>query len=294
MKRKLPSSKKIPGKAFVDYELARSFPIWSKWKINAPVAAKVPQNSCWVLHWYRAEEKLLPTEQIHLDVLRRAKGMFKRVILFYASDYPVPDGLDGVTVVRIKNDVTRGENISFMEAIGQALNGPCDYVFRSHFKGVKRHYDAFRFKNIMFWNANMYDRLLSIDGFDSITYGAIDCLERHWLDKYMTALPGRIGDVVDPNYQEHYAGSFYWINSQKFREFCESNQIKFEDFLRLNADDVQGKPWLCEVLLTALTKETNAPMKIDFSPYYQYDWWILNGRPTIGGYPIVGKLTEEK
>ena len=139
MKRKLPKSKKIPGKAYIDYELARSFPIWEKYKINPPVAAMVPLNSCWVIHWWRAEEKLLPTEQIHLDLIRRAKGMFARVILFYASDLPVPDGLDGVTVVRIKNDVTRGENISFMEAIGQALKGKYDYVLRTHVKGVKRH-----------------------------------------------------------------------------------------------------------------------------------------------------------
>ena len=164
MKRTIPRSKKIPGKAFIDYELARSFPIWTKLKINPPVPSMVPANSCWVLHWYRAEEKLTATEQIHLDVLRRAKGMFKRVILFYASEFPVPDGLDGVTVVRIKNDVTRGENISFIEAIGQALKGPCDYVFRSHFKGVKRHYDAFRMKNIIFWNKAMYDTLFNIPG----------------------------------------------------------------------------------------------------------------------------------
>jgi len=293
MKRKLPKSKKIPGKAFVDYELARSFPIWEKYKINPPVAAMVPLNSCWVIHWWRAEEKLTETEQIHLDLLRRAKGMFKKVILFYASEQPVPEGLDGVIVVRIKNDITRGENISFMEAIGQALKGSCDYVLRTHFKGVKRHYDPYRIKNIMLWNQVLYDHLLNIDGFNTITYGVIDCTERHWLDKYIKALPGRIGEVVDPDYQNHYCGSFYWINSKKFREFCEKNKITFEDFLRLNEDDVQGKPWLCEVLLNALTKEINAKYQIDFSPYYMYDWWILNGRPMRDGYPVIGKLKEE-
>ena len=108
----------------------------------------------------------------------------------------------------------------------------------------------------------------------------------------MKALPGRIGEVVDPDYQNHYCGSFYWINSKKFREFCESKQIKYEDFLRLNEDDVQGKPWLCEVLITSLTKEINAKYQIDFSPYYMYDWWILNGRPMRDGYPVIGKLKE--
>ena len=136
----------------------------------------------------------------------------------------------------------------------------------------------------------MYDTLLNIDGFDTVTYGAINCIERHWLDPFMAKLPGRIGEVVDPTYQQHYAGSFYWINCSKFREFCEKNQITFDDFKRLNADDVQGKPWLCEVLITALTKEIHAKYKIDFSPYYQYDWWILNGRPMRDGYPVIGTL----
>ena len=294
MKRHLPKSKKIPGKAFLDYELARSFPIWDKYKIDAPVPVKVPENSCWVIHWWRDNFILTETEKIHLEVLRKAKGMFKRVILFYASTKPVPEGLDGVTVVRIKNDTTRGEEISFLEAVGQALKGPCDYVFRSHFKGKKTHYDQFRMKNITFWNKLMYDTLLNIDGFDTITYGAIDCVERHWLDSHLASIPGRVGEVVDPTYQNHYAGSFYWINSKRFREFCEKNNITFEDFLKINGDEVPGKPWHCEVLLTALTKEINAPMQIDFSPYYQYDWWILNGRPTIDGKIVVGKLKEEK
>lgn len=293
MKRKLPKSKKIPGKAFIDYELARSYPIWEKLKINAPTPAQVPQNSCWVIHWWRENFVLTATEKIHLDVLRRAKGMFKRVILFYASNKPLPDGLDGITVVPIKNDPSRGENISFLEAVGQALKGKYDYVFRSHFKGKKAHYDAYRIKNIIFWNAIMYDTLLNIEGFDSITYGAIDCTERHWLDPHLAALPGKVGEVVDSTYQNHYCGSFYWINAKKFREFCEKNSITFDDFLRLNGDDVQGKPWLCEVLLTALTKETNAKYQIDFSPYYMYDWWIINGRPTLGGYTVVGKIKEE-
>lgn len=292
MQRKLKISRKIPGKAFVDYELARSFPIWEKLGINPPTPAKVPANSCWVIHWWRENDRLTATEQIHLDVLRRAKGMFRRVILFYASDKAVPDGLDGVTVVRIKNDATRGENISFLEAIGQALKGPCDYVFRSHFKGKKPHYDAFRIKNIIFWNKIMYDTLLNVEGFDTVTCGAINCVERHWLDPFMKRLPGRIGEVVDPCYQPHYCGSFYWINCSKFREFCTDRQIAFDDFVRLNADDVQAKPWLCEVLITALTREVNAKYEIDFSPYYQYDWWILHGRPTLGGFPVVGKATK--
>ena len=292
MKRRLPKSKKIPGKAYLDYELARSFPIWEKLKINPPVASMIPENSCWVLHWWRENEELTPTEQIHLDVLRRAKGMFKRVIVFYASQLPIPDGLDDITWVRIRNDVTRGENISFIEAIGQCLLGKYDYVFRSHFKGKKTHYDAYRMKNIIFWNKVMYDTLLNIGPFDEITYGAVNCIERHWLDQYMAKLPGRIGEVVDPSYQQHYAGSFYWINCKKFREFCEKNQITFDDFKRLNADDVQGKPWLCEVLITALTKEIHAKYRIDFSPYYQYDWWILNNRPTLNGFPVIGTLEE--
>jgi hypothetical protein len=293
MKRKIPKSKKIPGKAYLDYELARSFPIWEKLKINPPTPAKVPENSIWVIHWWRENFILTPTEQIHLEVLRRAKGMFKRVILFYASNKPLPDGLDGITVVPIKNDPSRGENISFLEAVGQALKGQYDYVFRSHFKGKKAHYDAYRIKNIIFWNKIMYDTLLNIDGFDTITYGAIDCIERHWLDPHLASLPGKVGKVVDSTYQNHYAGSFYWINCAKFKEFCKEKGLTFEDFMELNGDEVQGKPWLCEVLLTALTKEINAKYQIDFSPYYQYDWWVLNGRPTRDGFPVVGKIKEE-
>ena len=57
--------------------------------------------------------------------------------------------------------------------------------------------------------------------------------------------------------------------------------------------DVQAKPWLCEVLITALTKEIHAKYKIDFSPYYMYDWWILNNRPTINGSPVIGVVEEE-
>lgn len=293
MKRKIPKSNKVPGKAFLDYELARSFPIWDKHQIINPIPLKVPSNSCWVLHWYRAEEKLTDMEQMHLDVIKKAKGMFSRVILFYASNFTVPDGLDGVIIVRIRNDVSRGENISFIEAIAQALKGPYDYVFRSHVKGVKRHYDRFRLKNIKAWCKAMYDTLLNIDGFDSVTYGAINCIERHWLDPFMAKLPGRIGEVVDPTYQQHYAGSFYWIRCSKLRKFCEENKITLEDFIRLNADDVQAKPWLCEVLITAITKEIHAKYKIDFSPYYMYDWWILNGRPMRDGYPVIGQVEEQ-
>ena len=292
IKSKVPVSKKIPGKAYVNYELARSFPIWAKYKINPPVAAMVPENSAWIIHWWRDNEDLTPTEQIHLDVLRRAKGMFKRVIIFYASTQPIPDGLEDITWVRIRNDVTRGENLSFLEAIGQALLGKYDYVLRTHFKGKKTHYDAFRMKNIIMWNKVMYDTLLNVPAFDTITYGAINCIERHWLDPYMAKLPGRIGEVVDPTYQQHYCGSFYFINCKKFREFCADNKITFDDFKRLNADDVQGKPWLCEVLITALTKEIHAKYKIDFSPYYQYDWWILNVLPMRDGYPVIGTLEE--
>lgn len=293
MKRKVPVSKKIPGKAFVDYELARSFPIWAKYKINSPVAAMVPENSVWVIHWFRAEEKLTDMEQMHLEVLRMAKGIFKRVIIFYASEFAIPDGFDDITWVSIKNDVTRGENLSFLEAIGQALLGKYDYVFRSHFKGVKRHYDGFRMKNIQFWCKVMYDTLFNIEGFDDITYGAINCTERHWLDQYMQKLPGRIGEAVDPTYQQHYCGSFYWINCRKFREFCSANKITFDDFKLLNADEVQGKPWLCEVLITALSKEIHAKYRIDFSPYYMYDRWILKGRPTLNGFPVIGELEDD-
>ena len=290
--RKIPQSKKIPGKAFVDYELARSFPIWAKYKIPTPEPKRTPPNSCWVIHWWRDNEELTETEQVHLDMLRKAKCMFRRIILFYASELPVPEGLEGVTVVRIKNDTTRGEEISFLEAIGQALKGDCDWVFRSHFKGKKTHYPPERIKNILFWNSIMYSYLLDIEGFDTITYGAVDCTERHWLDPYMACLPGRIGEVVNQTYQNHYAGSFYWINSKKFREFCAKENITWQDWCLINGDGVPGKPWHCEVLLTAITEEINAPMQIDFSPYYMFDWWILNGRPMKDGKPYVGKLKE--
>lgn len=287
------TSPKISGKAYVNYMLARAFPTWSKHKIGAPTIKKVPTNSAWVIHWYRASEELTSTELAHLDVLKRAKNLFKRVILFYASELPVPDGLDGVTVVGIKNDQTRGEEISFIEAIGQALKGDCDYILRTHFKGVKRHYDSFRMKNIMFWNALMYEYIFDIDGFDSIMYGAVDCRERHWLDPYLAAIPGRVGDLVSTDYQNHYCGSFYWINCKRFRKWCEDNQVTWEDFIKINGNEVPGKPWHCEVLLTAMIEQINAPMSIDFSPYYMYDWWILNGRPMKDGKPYVGKLKED-
>lgn len=291
--RKIPQSKKIPGKAFVDYELARSFPIWAKYRIPTPEPKRTPPNSCLVVHWWRENDELTATEQVHLYVLRKAKSMFRRVILFYASELPIPEGLDGITVVRIKNDTTRGEEISFLETIGQALKGDCDWVARIHFKGKKTHYDVFRMKNILFWNALMYDYMFDIDGFDSITYGAVDCTERHWLDPYLAAIPGRVGDLVSTAYQNHYCGSFYWINCKRFREWCAENQVTWEDFIKINGNDVPGKPWHCEVLLTAMTEQINAPMSIDFSPYYMYDWWILNGRPMKDGKPYVGKLKEE-
>ena len=68
--------------------------------------------------------------------------------------------------------------------------------------------------------------------------------------------------------------------------------ITWDDWKLINGDGVPGKPWHCEVLLTALTEEINAPMQIDFSPYYMFDWWILNGRPMNEGKPYVGKLKE--
>ena len=290
--RKIPQSKKIPGKAFLNYELARSFPIWGKYKIGAPVIKQVPPNSAWIIHWWRQNEELNVTEQVHLEVLRKAKGLFKRVIVFYASELPIPEGLDGVTFVRIQNDKTRGEEISFIEAIGQALKGDCDYVLRTHFKGKKEHYDMFRMKNILFWNALMYDYLFDVKGFDSIMYGAVDCTERHWLDPYLAAIPGRVGDLVSTAYQNHYCGSFYWINCKHFREWCAENQVTWEDFIKINGNDVPGKPWHCEVLLTSMIEQINAPMQIDFSPYYMYDWWILNDRPMKDGKPYVGKLQE--
>lgn len=277
MKRKLPKSRKIPGKRYFDYELARSFPIWSKYEIGAPVIQKIPQNSAWIIHWWRNTEELTEMDRYHLDVLVRAKAMFKKVIVFYSSIYPAPKELDGCYVVPIANDVTRGENKSFIETLAQCLLGNCDYVLRTHFK-LKKNYDQGRKRNVKFWCKLMYDECFNVSGFDTYTYGAIDCHERHWLDKYLAALPGKWHDLVDPTYQNHYAGSFIWFNCKKFREWASKNDIKLYDILQLDSDEVQGKPWFCEVLITALFKEINAKYHIDFSPYYIFDYFILEGR----------------
>lgn len=277
MKRKIPTSKKIPGKVFVDYELARSFPVWKNYEIGAPVLKQVPPNSAWIIHWWRNTEELSEMDKYHLDVLVRAKSMFKKVIVFYASSYPPPKELDGCHIVRIANDVTRGENQSFIETLAQCLLGDCDYVLRTHFK-LKKNYDDGRKRNVLFWCKLMYDVCFDVSGFDSSTYGAIDCHERHWLDPYLAALPGKWRELVDSTYQNHYAGSFIWFSAKRFREWASANSVTLDDIKQLNGDDVKCKPWLCEVLITAIFKEINAKYHIDFSPYNIFDYFILEGR----------------
>lgn len=271
------TSPKIPNKRYINFMLARTFPVWKKYEIGAPVIKQVPKNSCWIIHWWRNTEELSDMDKYHLDVLVRAKSMFKKVIVFYSSIYPPPKELDGCYVVRIANDVTRGENNSFIETLAQCLLGNCDYVLRTHFK-LKKNYDEGRKKNVRFWCKLMYDECFNVSGFDTSTYGAIDCHDRRWLDPYLAALPGKWHGLVDSTYQNHYAGSFIWYNAKRFREWASVNKVTLDDIKQLNGDEVQGKPWLCEVLITAIFKEINAKYHIDFSPYVIFDYFILNGR----------------
>lgn len=271
------TSPKIPNKRYVNYMLARTFPVWKKYEIEAPVIKQVPKNSAWIIHWWRNTEELSEIDKYHLDVLVRAKSMFKKVIVFYSSIYPPPKELDGCTIVRIANDVSRGENNSFIETLAQCLLGDCDYVLRTHFK-LKKNYDEGRKKNVKFWCKLMYDVCFDVSGFETSTYGAIDCHDRRWLDPYLAALPGKWHGLVDSTYQNHYAGSFIWYNCKRFREWSAENNITLDDIMQLNGDEVHGKPWLCEVLITAIFKEINAKYHIDFSPYIIFDYFILEGR----------------
>ena len=266
-----------PNKRYVNYLFARTFPVWKKYEIGAPVIKQVPKNSAWIIHWWRNTEELSDMDKYHLDVLVRAKSMFKKVVVFYSSIYPPPKELAGCYIVRIANDVTRGENNSFIETLAQCLLGNCDYVLRTHFK-LKKNYDEGRKKNVRFWCKLMYDECFNVSGFDTPTYGAIDCHDRRWLDPYLAALPGKWHDLVDSTYQNHYAGSFIWYNCKRFREWASANNVTLDDIKQLNGDEVQGKPWLCEVLITAIFKEINAKYHIDFSPYVIFDYFILHGR----------------
>lgn len=270
-------SPKIPGKEYVNYLLAYRYPYWEKTIIPEVQVKKVPNNSAWILHWWRPTQELTDMEKFHLDVFKKAKPLFKKVIVFYASECPVPPELSGCYVVRIHNDVSRGENASFVEALAHALLGDCDYVFRSHFK-ARKNYDHYRMKNCKWWCYIMYSYCLNMDPFDSIINCAITCSDRSWLNPYISALPGRLGELADVNYQDHPCGSFYWLNANKFKEWAKDNNVTLEDIKRINEDDVQAKPWLVEVLPTALFKECPSPYYIRQSPYHIYDRFILEGR----------------
>ena len=101
-------SKKIPNKEFVDYMFARKFPYWEKYKIEAPKVTKVPPNSVWVLFWWRPKPEMSPMEQMHMEVFKKAKPLFRSVIIFYNSELPIPPEFSGCYVVRVKNDTSRG------------------------------------------------------------------------------------------------------------------------------------------------------------------------------------------
>lgn len=267
----------IKGKTYVNYLLAQKYPFWDKWKIPEIQVKKVPANSCWVFHVWRPNEEWTEMDRMHLEVFKKAKPLFKKIIIFYASDYPVPPEFDGCYVVRIHNDVSRGENASFVEAMAQALLGNCDYIFRSHWKG-KKYTDKFRLKNIEYWSFLMYSYCLDMDLFDSIINCAITCADRSWLNPYIAALPGHLGELADVSYQDHPCGSFYWLRCDKFREWAKANNVTLDDLKRINADDVQAKPWLVEVLPTALFRECPSKYYITQSPYHIYDRFILEGR----------------
>lgn len=281
VERKAMSSKikspAIKGKTYVNYLLAQKYPFWDKYQIPEIQVKKVPPNSCWVFHVWRPNEEWTEMDRMHLEVFKKAKPLFKKIIIFYASDYPVPPEFDGCYVVRIKNDVSRGENASFVEAMAQALLGDCDYLYRSHWKG-KKYSDKFRLKNIAYWSFLMYSYCLDMDPFDSIINCAITCADRSWLNPYIAALPGHLGELADVGYQDHPAGSFYWLNCKKFKEWAKANNVTLDDLKRINEDDVQAKPWLVEVLPTALFRECPSKYYITQSPYHIYDRFILEGR----------------
>lgn len=271
-------SQHIPGKEYVNYMLAYKYPFWNKYQIQAPVVKKVPPNSAWIFHWWRPRPEMSHMEQIHFEVFKQAKHLFNKVIIFYASDLPYPKEFEGCYVVRLKNDITRGECCSFVETLAQALLGDCDYIYRSHFKGMKPQYDEYRMKNIEFWCKIMTDYCLNMEPFDSIINCAITCSDRSWLNPYIAALPGHLGELADVNYQDHPCGSFYWLNAKKFKEWATKNNVTLDDIKRINADDVQAKPWLVEVLPTALFRECPSPYYVRQSPYHIYDRFILEGR----------------
>lgn len=271
------TSPKIQGKEYVNYNLAYRYPFWEKYRIPKPEVIKVLPNSVWVFHWYRPREELSALDKIHLEVFNKAKHLFKSVIIFYASEFPPLPEFDGCYVVRLRNDATRGENASFVEALAQALIGKGDYVYRSHWKGQKS-YDHYRLKNIEFWNYIMYSYMFNLEHFDSIITSAITCSDRTWLDPYIAALPGHLGELADVSYQDHPCGSFYVLNCKKFREWASANNVTFDDIKRINADDVRAKPWLVEVLPTALFRESPSNYYIKQSPYHIYDRFILEGR----------------
>ena len=277
MQSKKITSPKIPGKEYVNYNLAYRYPFWEKYTIPEPEVVKVLPNSTWVFHWYRPKEELSALDRIHLEVFKKAKKLFKAVIIFYASDLPYLPEFEGCYVVRLKNDVSRGENASFVEAMAQALMGKCDYVYRSHWKGQK-NYSHERMKNIEYWCYLMYNYMFNLEPFDSIITSAITCSDRTWLDPYIAALPGHLGELADVNYEDHPCGSFYVLNCKKFREWASKNNVTLDDIKRINADDVQAKPWLVEVLPTALFRESPSKYYIKQSPYHIYDRFILEGR----------------
>ena len=267
----------IPGKEYVNYLLAYKYPYWEKTIIPQPKVVKVLPNSCWVIHIWRPNEELTEMDKIHLEVLKQAKKLFKKIIIFFASDLPYLPEFEGCYVVRIRNDVSRGECCSFVETLAQALLGDCDYVYRSHWKG-KKSYDRYRMKNIEFWNYLMYNYMFNLEPFDSIITSAITCSDRSWLDPYIAALPGHLGELADVHYEDHPCGSFWVLNTKKFKEWAAKNNVTLDDIKRINEDDVQAKPWLVEVLPTALFRECPSPYYIRQSPYHIYDRFILEGR----------------
>lgn len=271
------TSPKIPGKEYVNYLLAYRYPVWEKFEIPEVQVKKVPPNSCWVVHWWRPTQELTDMEKFHLDIFNKAKPLFKKIIVFYASECPIPPELSGCYVVRIRNDVSRGENCSFVEAMAQALLGNCDYVFRSHFK-ARKNYDHYRMKNCRWWCYLMYSYCLDMEPFDSIINCAITCSDRSWLDPYIAALPGKLGELADVHYEDHPCGSFWFLNCKKFKEWAAANNVTLDDLKRINEDDVQAKPWLVEMLPTALFRECPSKYYVRQSPYHIYDRFILEGR----------------
>ena len=242
-----------------------------------------------VIHWYiqpRDIMELSPIEKFHLYEYKKYKlnDIFDKVDCCLSIDDTTNIDLltfceeniravfgNKLTIHIQKNDKEYGEFHTYKKYVIDRLNLENTMIFYCHFKGVSKKPGS-NFKLSRFnWSKNMYHHCFSEEMLSNLyNYILLFSLTVNagwsWFDKNLWKFKSseyeKFKKLKIKNNRNYPAGSFYWINTDKCREYLENNGYTLNVFNQINYNLLRTTH-VCEYLLASIL-----PDNFKFYKYY--------------------------